>query len=228
MDYDIDFSNCLELPKEYGKYKEFRIGISGLYFWGDGYRTVQNQQDFDKMMNKLESDLDTIISERYFGKLLFNNNNDGCNTIIPSEAQYEPSNVYLHPMEFTGILQEADIERLCDFVNSFCKSIDRNDVSATISYMNDTYHINDVDYINLILANSNNIINRVQQYLNKLSPSKKERWLNYRVHEVGFDFAKTGRIKRDFNHRSGYSSSDADIKTVQTIIELAIKNGQIS
>lgn len=228
MDYTIDFTGCIEPPKDVSVYKNFRISIDGFYYWGDGYRTAKNKQDFDRMIDALESNLDSVIAERYVNKLLFKRGgNFDCDEIVSSKAQYEPSNVYLHPMEFTGILKEPDIERLCNFVNSFTKTIDRNDVSASISYINDTYHMNDIDYINLIVSNSSAIIKKVQEFVDKLPPDKKERYLQFGVRDVGFDFAKTCRLSRDFSHSSGYSSSDADVKTVENLVKNAIQNGYI-
>ena len=34
-DCDVNFSGCIEPPKDIGKYKKFMIRISGLYFSGD-------------------------------------------------------------------------------------------------------------------------------------------------------------------------------------------------
>ena len=44
---------------------------------------------------------------------------------------------------------------------------------------------------------------------------------------MGFDFAKSVRIKRDFSHNTCYSSSDIDIVAVNNIIKLAIDNDLI-
>ena len=79
----------------------------------------------------------------------------------------------------------------------------------------------------LIFKNSKNIIARVQEYLNKLSPRKKEVWLKYEIRNVGFDFAKTCRINRDFGNRYGYNSSDADVATIQTLVKNAIDDGTL-
>lgn len=225
----IDFNGCIELNKEIGIYKDFRIGINGYYYWGDGYRTPKDLNDFNKLMHYLDSHLDSILTGHYFGKLVFveGDNFGGCNTIIPSEAEYEPSNVYLHPMEFTGVLLAEDVENLCKFVNDYSKTIGRDDIEARITYSNDTYHINDVDYANLIISNSAKIIECVQKYVDKLTPKRKADWLEYGRADVGFDFARTIGINRDFGHRSGFSSNDIDVALVNNIVKMAIDNGQI-
>lgn len=226
----INFSNCIEIDKEISNYKQFQIRINGLYYWGDGYRTDKDFQDFRKMLESLKYTMSTIIKERYFGKLLFvekDPNSSSCCEIKPAEAQYEPANVYLHPMEFTGILQQADIERLCDWINETARFMNRPDVTAQISYMWDTYHINDIDYISILIQNQDKIFQRVQEYLNKLTPKRKAEWLKYGPNQVGFDFAETCGIRRDFCNRHGFSSSDADVKTVQTLVTLAIEKGYI-
>ena len=79
--------------------------------------------------------------------------------------------------------------------------------------------------MDLIFKNSKNIIARVQEYLNKLTPKRKAEWLKYGIHDVGFDFAKTCGLDRDFENRHGYSSSDTDIVAVQNIVRMAIDNG---
>ena len=226
----INFEGCIEPPKEVGKYKEFKIAIEGFYYWGDGYRTHKDYDDFHRLLDKLENDLDSVIQEKYFGKLIFipsDPNSYECSEIKPVKANYEPSNVYLHPMEFTGILQEEDIERLCVFVNEYSKVLGRPDISANIQYMNDTYHLTDVDYINLILQNSKKIISIVQEQLDKMSARRKAEWFKWEYHEVGFDFAKTCGINRDFGNRHGYSSSDADVATIQTLVKNAIDDGTL-
>lgn len=224
----INFKDCLVVNKDFGKYINFHIRVEGFYFWGDGYRNQKNKDDFDEMIDTLAKNLTDVISERYFGKLTFveGDNNGTCAKIIPVDAHYEPSNVYLHPMDITGILQEADIDRLCEFINSWCR-IHRPDCSAKITFLENTYHINDVDYINLIFENQENIINRVKEYLDKLSPKKRKEWLERGYLDVGFNFAETGRIKRDFGNSYGYSSSDPDVIAITHIVKLAIKNGQL-
>lgn len=227
----IDFNGCLEKIPNVGNYKRFRIGISNLYFWGDGYRNDKDYNDFQRIIDYLADHLDEIIQGKYFGKIYVDRKDPGsssCSEIKSKFPNDEPAYVYLHPMEFTGMLYQEDVENLCKFVNAFAKNtLNRDNVEASISFTEDTYHLNDEQYMKLIFNNSKNIITRVQDYLNKLTPKKKANWFKYGIHEVGFDFAKTCGLKRDFENRYGYSSSDTDISTVENIIKMAIDNGLI-
>ena len=56
----IDFSNCLENLPPTSEYKKFRIHIDGYYYWGDGYKTRKDYEDFEKV--KWEKTLLKIIS----------------------------------------------------------------------------------------------------------------------------------------------------------------------
>lgn len=224
-DCDVDFSGCIEPPKDIGKYKKFMIRISGLYFSGDGFRT---KQDID-VWEAIKSELKDMIPDftGYFGKLVYvsNDGNGHCDTVIAAEPEYEPSNIYLHPESLSGILLDEHIDLLYDWLNNYFKRINRQDCSTTITYKEDTYHMTDTDYASFLYTNSDKIIERVQQYLNKLTPKKKESYLKFGYNNVGFDFAKTGRIERDFSNHMGYTSSDTDIVIVKTIIKNAIDKG---
>lgn len=227
----IDFKDCLSELPEVGKYKRFMIGIDNLYFNGDGYKSQKNINDYDRIIEYLSEHLTEIIQGNYFGKLYIDikehGSSSGCSEVKSKIPQIEPAYVYLHPMEFTGMLYAEDVENLCKFINSYVKRIGREDVHAHISYTEDTYHLNDKQYMELIFKNSKNIIARVQEYLNKLSPRKKEVWLKYEIRDVGFDFAKTCGLTRDFENRCGYSSSNTDVVVVENIIRMAIDNGLI-
>lgn len=222
-DCDIDFSGCIAPPKDIGKYKKFNISIDGLYFVGDGFRNTDDRLVWNKIKCLIEGMVPDF--KGYFTKLIYLKNADGCDKIISPDLEYEPSYVYLHPENLSGILLEEHINDLCDRLNSYFKQINREDCSARILYIEDTYHLNDIDYVNLLYENSDKIIEYVQQYLNKLSPKKKESYLKFGYKHVGYDFAKTGRIERDFSNSPGYSFSDADIKTVTNIVENAINKG---
>ena len=222
-DCDIDFSGCIEPPKDIGKYKKFNISIDGLYFVGDGFRNTEDRL----VWNKIKCIIEGIVPEfkGYFTKLIYFKNTDSCDKIISPEPDREPSYVYLHPEYLSGILLEEHINVLCNIINVYFKRINREDCSAKILYIEDTYHLNDIDYVNLLYENSDKIIEYVQRYLNKLSPKKKESYLKFGYRQVGYDFAKTGRFERDFSNSPGYSFSDADIKTVTNIVENAINKG---
>ena len=227
----IDFKDCLSELPEVGNYKRFMIGIDNLYFWGDGFRSQKDIKDYDRIIEYLSEHLPEIILGKYFGKLYMDikehGSSSGCSEIKSKIPEVEPAYVYLHPMEFTGILYAEDVENLCKFINNYVKIIEREDVKARISYTEDTYHLTDKQYMELIFKNSKNIIARVQEYLNRLTPKRKEEWLKYGIHDVGFDFAKTCGLQRDFENRHGYSSSDTDIVAVENIIRMAIDNGLI-
>ena len=230
----VDFTGVLETPKEMSEFKKFHIHISGYYYWGDGYRTGKDRRDFLMLMNRLEGDIDEILVEKYVWRKDFtfthpDEYSGNCQELIPTN-KYNPMRVYFHPMDFSGVLQYEDIERLRDYVMSTSRAIGREDIVAQIGYIEDTYHINDVDYINMIYQNSDKIIERVQEYVKKLSPKQKETFFttDYRINDIAFDFARTGRIKRDFDENGGgISSDDADVSAVKTIIKQAIANGTI-
>lgn len=225
----IDFKGCLDEIPDVGEYKRFRIGISNLYFWGDGYRNEKDYDDFQRIVDYLADHLDEVIQGKYFGKIYVDRkdpDSSSCSEIKSRIPNAEPAYVYLHPMEFTGMLHQEDVENLCKFINAFAKNtLDREDVTANISFTEYTYHLNDQQYMDLIFKNSKNIIARVQEYLNKLTPKRKAEWLKYGIHDVGFDFAKTCGLDRDFENRHGYSSSDTDIVAIQNIVRMAIDNG---
>ncbi|MEE3344796.1 MAG: hypothetical protein VZS44_11930 [Bacilli bacterium] len=227
----IDFKGCLENVPQKGEYKKFRISIEGYYYWGDGYRTHQDYEDFEKLMNLIEDNIDSIFETKYGNDITFAHRN--CTQLI-STTQYCPVYIYFHPMEFTGILKENDINNLCEFVSSASQRIGRKDIEVRLASMEDTYHLDEGAYINLIYQNADNIIERVQNYINRLSKYRRNEFFNskYKIHEVGYDFAKTCRIQRDFGElhaiAGGYSSNDPDIVAVINIVEQAIQKGLIT
>ena len=94
----INFEGCIEPPKEVGKYKEFKIAIEGFYYWGDGYRTHKDYDDFHRLLDKLENDLDSVIQEKYFGKLIFipsDPNSCECSEIKPVKPMSLQRYIYI-------------------------------------------------------------------------------------------------------------------------------------
>lgn len=226
----IDFSNCLENLPPTSEYKKFRIHIDGYYYWGDGYKTRKDYEDFEKVMDLIENNIDNIFESRYGNDITFAHKD--CRQLI-SINQYCPVYIYFHPMEFSGILKENDITNLSNYITYASQKIGRDDITVRLGNIEDTYHLDEGDYINLIYQNSDNIIKIVQEYVNKLSPKRKKEFFtnNYSIEEVGYDFARTGRIKRDFGGLSsvagGFGSSDPDITAVINIVKQAITKGII-
>ena len=228
MNKSIDFSGILpEQPKD--GLKRFRIQIDGIYGWSICYYTPEMQELFEKMCADIQSNLSEIITKRPV--IYVERDGSSCSEIKAKLPVYKDY-VYLHPMEFTGYLDEEDINNLCDYVNNFLKAYPDKAPSShpefrvVISFMEDTAHISTRKYEELIVEHSKDIIAKVNEFYKKLTPKQKQQFLDYGWQECGYWFVTTGRIKRE-GDSTGYSSSDTDWKLVNDIVKIGIDNGLI-
>lgn len=180
-----------ELDKlKVSEYKYVNIQIDSDYQWGSGWTSEQEQRFINEVYPKLREAGYSINAPTMTG---------ACNTL--SVKGDEHTDIYMHPMNFTGYAKVEDIEKLEALLSS-CKCID----NVNIIRKDDCYDLSDHNYRKLIAAHAKEIMACLDEKDSK--------------YDVGFDFAKKHRIPR-IGDKMGLSSFDVDFSAVEMVFETA-------
>lgn len=230
----FNFKGILPETEMNGHYK-FMISIEGFYDTFHFYYNDRIRELFGEMLSKLRINLSDIIVNHSGSRMPAPvkyvsgvRGSGGCDEIYESDSYGEQHRlVYLHPQEFTGYLDEEDINRLCDFVNDFIdqnrKVLGKNAI-AKIHYMKPTSTLSDHDYRDLLAEYSPEIIARVKEQMTEDVKEGLIQGYCLAINDIGFDFARTGRLEREFD-KQALCGGDVDVETVCNIITIAKNNG---
>ena len=198
-EFEWEFNEKTQKYKEESEYENFSINISSPYQWGSGW-TAKDEEDF-------HSDLFYNLK-----KVGFKNIVEGGDNISPSIKGRKPfdlTDVYLHPMEFSGYAKSSDIEKILQALESCCRS---NVHNYYVNYRKAVNAMSDVEYKQLLIENTANIA----KWLEKMEARGYKSW------EMGETFARYFRIARVGDH-TGLSSMDVDWSFVQDLYKIKEK-----
>lgn len=220
----VDFSGMLPKQEKNGLFK-FNIQIDGLYEYGEGFISDIHQRLYE---DAFLSDLEGHLSDIFNHTIILKSETPG-GVVDTLENKLARKCVYLHPMEFFGYLEEIEIENLTKYINNFFNNkVENIHVNAYITDMEQFVWMTDMAYEELLIDYSSEIIKRVQDYYNSLSPSKKKSFKKIGRKEIGMNFARYYRIPRDTDrYDENVMSSDIDVCTINNIIKVALKTGML-
>lgn len=182
---------------QYSDYRKVRIGIDSAYKWGQGW-THQDAEVFHvQVINGLFDAGFTIKSEKH----------SGSSPSIIGKNQFDPTYLYLHPMEFTGYMKTEDVKKVLEVLNS-CDC-----VSVYKTELGDVYELSDVEYGKILAKHSAEILNFVRSYNDE----------HGNLYECGLDFIKKYRIPRVGDTNGVISSSDFECIWIDNFINI-LKN----
>lgn len=198
---DIDLTEGLEKAKEH----YFRVAIEGYYGWGTGYYSERlarkwEQEVLEELKGKAED-----IGYRFVNA----KDSMSCPELKSRHPACEKVDLYIHPMEITGIATPETISRIVDIVKATPYT-----QSAEITIDKGVYDVSDFEYQKILNKHATEI----------LSCLKKGMEISAQTHEyfdAEFDFAKATRIPRIQNRTEGVlSSSDVDVMWVKNLKDI--------
>lgn len=184
------------------EYKRVYIGIHGDYQMGTGWTKQQADTFHTEVHNKLRS---------YGFKINEPDMSGACSEL--TKGKYDKTNLYLHPMEFTGYIRDDDCTKVLSALSE-CKCIK----DFTLKYQEECYELSDVQYSNLITNNAIGIINRFKENYGDASKSV--------IDDFAWEFNKNNRIQR-VGDTTGFSSDDIGYNTIKNILSVAKELGAL-
>lgn len=180
-----------ELDKlKVSEYKYVNIQIDNDYQWGSGWTSEQERRFTNEVYPKLREAGYSINAPTMSG---------ACSTLSVRGDRH--TDIYMHPMNFTGYAKVEDIEKL-EALLSGCECID----NVNIIRKDDCYDLSDHNYRKLIAAHAKEIMACLDEKTSK--------------YDVGLDFAEKHRIPR-VGDKMGLSSFDVDVSAVEMVFETA-------
>lgn len=202
---DYSFQWNLDGVKE-SDLKKVRIGISSDYHWGSGWESRKAEIAFKKEVygTLREAGYDLLPASMAGAcPYLINPDNPG-------------TNLYLHPMEFTGYLSENDANTIVRLLKEKCTNT-VYEVSLSSHGDKDkapTYDLDDAGYEKVLEKNITGILKFITEAEKRGIPE----------YDIGFEFARNFRI--DYPDQSSiYSSMDKDISFVNNINNFIRESG---
>lgn len=172
---------------ELDEYKSVTIQLETDYKWGSGW-SRNSAMAFDEEMNKVFPDAGYIIEKAEF---------DGSCDRLKDDGK---TDIYMHPMEFTGVFRTDDIEKIQSILDG-CKTV----YGTHIQCVNDLYKLDNETYRGMIYDDADRIAKVILSY-----PKGS-------FFDVSMDFAEATRIQYAGNRGTGYSSFDTDVSAVEEI-----------
>ena len=185
--------------------RRVRIAIEGDYKWGSGWTSSQEKRFEEEVYPRLRKAGYSIKEPK---------NRDSCPDLVSPYANNHLK-LYMHPMEFVGYANEDDIKKISGILSE-CKDVI---YKVSIDTKQEVYDLSDRQYKDLILSHSREITNIIRDCY--LKQGESVLW------DIGFEFARECRIPR-LGDKSGMSSGDIDIETVQTIAQIAKELGYLN
>ena len=129
---------------------------------------------------------------------------------LVSTDRFNKTNVYLHPMEFTGYATKADIKKIEKVLS------EATCVKGFKTETEKVYDLDDDEYRALLSENIDKIVKLIKEEIPDVN--SKYAFVNF-----AFDFAKVNRVPRVGDHDAGYSSLDCDIIFINNCLLPIIK-----
>lgn len=171
----------LKNPYPVSEYKRVTFDIDSKYRWGEGWSFA------DKI--NFEAEVLNALTEVGF---TVQPSDNGRAMIATSQNKF--TNLYLHPMEFTGYANKEDILKVVTAIKK-CKSC-----RITSMEGHDCYEISDKHYLDLLKANTPMVRVWLDSYMKTHSD----------LYEVEVDFIRENRIPRVGDAHGVYSSRDIE------------------
>lgn len=173
------------------KYKKFSIYIKGLYEWGNGIVAPErNISIINGLYNRIGQLENCYVKP--------GDNFGGCPVLLGMGITDE-TNVYLHPMEFTGYATDSTIKKLEKILSS------SENVESIETTKEEVYDCDDDDYRKVLTEHVEEISQLFNEYRDSMSDKE------YAYSSFPFDFVRENRFER-VNAPIGISSLDCDIR----------------
>lgn len=179
---------------ELDEYTRAYIHVESAYKLGKGWTSRKDAEAFDKEMEKVFTAA---------GYTVVKGEREGFCDSLRDDGK---TDVYMHPMEFTGVFRDGDVLKIQALLDS-CETVNR----TKIQYSNPLYKLDGETYRNMIYDDAERIAERILQY------PKHQRY------DAEFDFARVARIEFVGNTSSGFSSDHVDVSAVNEIKKYVIE-----
>lgn len=177
----------LKFDKPISRTHYYHISITSKYEWGDGWNAF-DEKEFRKVM------YNALLAQEGFGFYLVEK--DFCGACETLHSSNKGTNVYLHPMEFSGYMREDEFNAILDAINF----VDNRIARYNHHIVKDCYDISDDEYVSILEAN--------KDFAQKFYDDNIERYGKW---DIAFEFVTQNRIPRIGDSRC-LCSSDVDIK----------------
>lgn len=179
------------------KYKRVHFNLDGNYKLGTGMSKEEHYEFYNLLTFQL-------VNKGF--KLDKYNSDEGCPSIIPSRV-FEKTQLYLHPMEFDGYLDDVEIQKVKETLD-FLKDLDVIH-DWELSKEKEVSDLTPSTYRQLLIENTSNIAD----WLEKLEATGTS------MHQAGSLFANHFRIPR-VGDKVGLYSLDMDYSFVNELYEI--------
>ena len=185
------------------------IAIKSDYEWGDGWTMQQ--------ANRFEAEVYPRLKEEGFEIQYPYNRGSSIRScpLLVGEKAYDKTNLYLHPMEFSGYISKNDCDKVMKALSE-CECI----YDTKISYQKECYDISNQTYEDMILENIHTITEGYKEFCKengyKLNANS--------MMEFGLEFAREYRLPR-VGDKSGLTSSDVDVRAITNMLKVAKELG---
>lgn len=194
-------------PSEYMKTS---IAIASDYRWGEGWTKQQADRFETEVFSKLEQQ-GFVIS--------YPKDREGSIRSCPSlktSKEHDKTDLYLHPMEFSGYVTKADCDRIVAVLQS-CDCIH----GVKIAQQDYCYDISDNMYEEMLYENIHNIVDGFPKFFNQQGFKNMGA---YAMQEYAFECVHECRLPR-IGDKAGFSSNDIDVKTITNMLKVAKELG---
>ena len=178
-----------ELERYKSDYVRTSIGIEGLYGWGKGYYSSAHQEFFQN-----------VVYNAFYNKgyeIIESNFSGSCAHLTKKGSNLD---IYMHPMEFSGVATPEEIEDIIGILSSF------EELKVRENRRENLYDISDSTYRFMIFDRAEDI-------------AREYAYSREKGVDAAFEFAKNAGIERLQHFHLGYSSSDLDITAAAQIID---------
>lgn len=129
---------------------------------------------------------------------------------LVSTDKFNKTEIYLHPMEFTGYATKTDIKKIEKVLS------EANCVKGFKTETEKVYDLDDDEYRALLSENIDKIVKLIKEEIPDVN--SKYAFVNF-----AFDFAKVNRVPRVGDHDAGYCSDDCDINFINSCLIPIVK-----
>lgn len=200
---NIDLTKGLDKAKEH----YYHVSLDTDYKWGvgwgsDDYEAMKNAKNFENVHNTLIAHADEI------GYKFQRPTSSGACPELKSKNITETVDLYIHPMEITGVATKETMQKIISVLKENCSEQIRE---IRVDREKELYDVSDAMYQRILDKNSSEIFKALKEG-SDISIS------NHEYFNAGMDFAKATRIPRIQNRTEGVlCSSDIDVAYVESL-----------